>query len=160
VSHWIRHCKGIGDSIFNMHPIDSLRKDGETEKNIEKYIKINLQLADDFMGEDFYEPQTCPFAQHIMTATKEELANKVDCNWGDVAEGKESLDFQRGVGAYYPSTMWSGLFTLPLASGYSGVESYYSRSPGTTPFGPLSTMTNSYSSKKSDDLIKVSTGKE
>ena len=62
-------------------------------------------------------------------------AYSVVCNWGEANEGHDSPDFMSGVGAYYPTSFWAGLFTIPGSIGPEGHESYFSRSPGASPFG-------------------------
>jgi len=67
---------------------------------------------------------------------KEHDVPSVVCNWGEGDQlGHDAVDFSEGLGAYYPSTFWAGLFSLPSALGPEGRESWFARSPGATPFG-------------------------
>ena len=128
-------CQSAGRFIDKLDPV--LQNDKEEEaakKEASNRYKLHEAIEDSKI-----EPCKCKYLRSLM---EEHNVPSVVCNWGEGdGLGHDSIDFTEGLGAYYPNTFMSGLFSLPSALGPEGRESWFARSPGTTPFGQTSWTT-------------------
>lgn len=108
-------CKNAGDAVAKMAPIEVLG-DEATEEEKQKVASANKRLLRWHLMAEGTEPKKCIYADQIFNAKE-----KVNCNYGDTAEGME----QRMVPLTAPfySNVFSGtglnnLMSIPWGFAY------------------------------------------